>query len=61
MSKKHLLKILGESKIELWLRNFSVIEPSVHNAIIDLATNMTLNGNEDKIYVNLIDAGRKLF
>ena len=52
---------LGESKIELWLRTFSVIEPSVRNAIIDLGTNMTLNGNEDKIYVNLIDAGRQLF
>ena len=51
----------GESKIELWLRTFSVIEPSVRNAIIDLATNMTLSGNEDKIYVNLIDAGRQLF
>jgi hypothetical protein len=50
----------GESQIELWLRTFSVIEPSVRNAIIDLGTNMTLNDNEDKIYVNLIDAGRQI-
>jgi len=59
--EKTFTENLGESKIELWLRTFSVIEPSVRNAIVDLATNMTLSGNEDKIYVNLIDAGRKLF
>ncbi len=59
--KKTFTENLGESKIELWLRTFAVIEPSVRNSIIDLATNMTLNGNEDKIYVNLIDAGRQFF
>ena len=33
--KQTFIENRGESKIELWLRTFAVIEPSVRNAIID--------------------------
>ncbi len=49
---------LGESRIELWLRTLSGSDPLTRNVVIDLAT---VNGNEDKIYENLIEAGRQIY
>ncbi len=49
----------SEDNNTLWLRTLSKISPLTRNKVIDLATSMSLNGNEDKIYENLIEAGQK--
>jgi len=40
-----------------WLRTLAVLDTSIRNKIIDVATNMSLNGNEDKIYANIREVG----
>jgi len=40
-----------------WLRTLAVLDTSIRNKIIDVATNMSLNGNEDKIYTNIREVG----